>query len=186
MQRTGTTSLAKALTALGFNTRDHPMPLFRDRDHPWLEEYDAFTDHPIPLLYQELDLRFPGSKFVHTERDEEAWLESVEWLHSEGAVKFQWDRKPGIAHFHQEFYGTTEFEPEVFRETYRRHNRAVREYFAERPDDLLILDITRGEGFEKLCPFLGREIPAEGFPHWNKQGGVWRERWRKIVKRLRP
>ena len=36
------------------------------------------------------------------------------------------------------------------------------------PADLLILDITKGEGFEKICPFLGIDLPREEFPHWNK------------------
>ena len=45
--------------------------------------------------------------------------------------------------------------------------RRVRAYFAGRPDDLLVLDVVGGEGWEKLCPFLGLEPPAEAFPHFN-------------------
>ena len=73
-QRTGTTSLAKALNAIGVRTKDYPKELLHDIDHELVREYDAFTDNPIPLLYQELDRRHPGSRFIHTTRDEQAWL----------------------------------------------------------------------------------------------------------------
>ena len=39
MQRTGTTSLAKALNHLGIPTRDHPKDLFDDIEHPVIREY---------------------------------------------------------------------------------------------------------------------------------------------------
>ena len=185
MQRTGTTSLAKALNHLGIKTRDHPRELHGNLDHPLLQEYEGFTDNPIPLIYKELDARFPGSRFIHTERDEAAWLKSVEWLHTTGAVKFHWHAIPGLAEINQALYGRIGFDADVFRDTYRRHNREVRAHFADRPDDLLILDITQGEGFEKICPFLGRPAPAESFPHWNKQEKVWKVKFRKVLKQLR-
>jgi len=185
MQRTGTTSLAKALQHLGIPTRDHPKDLFHDIDHEVIRQYDGFTDNPIPLLYRELDARHPGSKFIHTERDEAAWLKSVEWLHTLGAKKFHWELIPELEGIHRALYGTTTFDAEVFLATYRRHNREVREYFADRPDDLLVLDITAGQGFELLCPFLGVDPPEEPFPHWNKQENVWRVRLRNLRNRLR-
>ena len=58
MQRTGTTSLARALNMLGVRTLQFPTPLFRDLDHPVGREFDGFTDNPIPLLYEELDAKF--------------------------------------------------------------------------------------------------------------------------------
>jgi hypothetical protein len=184
MQRTGTTSLAKALQHLGIATRDHPKDLFHDIDHPLIHEFDAFTDNPIPLLYRELDARHPGSKFIHTVRDEERWLASVEWLHTVGAEKFHWERVPEIEEMHRALYGTTTFDGLVFLETYRRHDREVRAYFAERPDDLLVLDVTAGEGFEKICPFLGLDPPKDPFPHWNRQERGWKVKLRELLGRL--
>ncbi len=183
-QRTGTTSLARALRALGIATRDCPAELWRDLDDDCIRRHDGFTDNPIPLVYRELDARHPGAKFVHTERDEEAWLKSVEWLFTVGAVKFRWDSNPHFHEFHQALYGTTRFEPEVFRQRYRRHNLEVREYFAARPDDLLVMDISRGQGFELLCPFLGVPIPAEPFPHGNQREPAWRVRLRRLRSRI--
>lgn len=186
LQRTGTTSLGKSLLALGLKTKDYPAELFADLDHPLIHEFDAFTDNPLPLIYPQLDERWPGSKFIHTERDEEAWLKSVEWLYTIGKIKFGWDQRPEVTAIHTEIYGTCDFDPEVFRARYRKHNADVRAYFEGRPDDLLILDVTAGDGFEKLCPFLGIEEPEGGFPHWNKTESVLKVRLRKVLKKLLP
>lgn len=183
-QRTGTTSLSKAFAALGLAAADFPKELLHDPDHEILRTHDAFTDNPIPLFYQQLDRRFPGAKFVHTEREEQAWLASCEWLFTVGRVKFDWDRHPIVAEIHTALYGTSEFDAPVFLERYRRHNREVRAYFAGRSQDLLILDITRGQGYELLCPFLGLPVPETPFPHWNRTESSWRVLARKIAKRF--
>ena len=36
------------------------------------------------------------------------------------------------------------------------------------PDDLLVFDLPKGDGWEKLCGFLGHEVPDKPFPHANK------------------
>jgi hypothetical protein len=183
-QRTGTTSLSKALKALGIRTLDFPSDLLADLDHEVIRRYDGFTDNPIPLVYRELDRRHPGSKFVHTQRDEEEWLTSVQWLFEVGSVKFEWSKRPIIGEIHQRLYGTTTFERELFLERYRRHNREVPEHFAGRPRDLLVLDLSRGDGYEKLCPFLGIDPPATPFPHWNKRENPVKVRLRKLWRLL--
>jgi hypothetical protein len=41
----------------------------------------------------------------------------------------------------------------------------VKDYFEHRKSDILFIDITAGEGYEKLNPFLGLEVPEHfGFP----------------------
>jgi hypothetical protein len=50
---------------------------------------------------------------------------------------------------------------------YQNRNEEVRSYFADRPGDLLVLDVVGGEGWERLCPFLGLEPPAGPFPRLN-------------------
>ena len=51
---------------------------------------------------------------------------------------------------------------------YRHHEGAVRSYFAGRPDDLLVLDVAAGQGWEPLCEFLGHEVPEAPFPWSNR------------------
>lgn len=47
-----------------------------------------------------------------------------------------------------------------------------------------MLDVSRGEGYEKLCPFLGLDPPAMPFPHWNKRENPVKVRLRKLWRRL--
>jgi hypothetical protein len=54
----------------------------------------------------------------------------------------------------------------LYRKRFREHNERV---IAEVPPErLLVMDIAAGEGWEKLCPFLGVPIPPEPFPVANK------------------
>ena len=169
LQRTGTSSLAVALRLLGIRTLDFPRELHDDIDHEVASRFDGFTDNPIPALFRQLDARFPGSKFVHTVRDEPSWLASVQWLFTVGAQKFAWDRQPIVDQLHRELYGTSTFDEAVFLDVYRRHNREVVAHFAGRPDALLVLDVAAGDGFEQLCPFLGRAPLAQPFPCRNRR-----------------
>ena len=184
-QRTGTTSLAVALDMLGIKTLQFPKELYYDIDHDVIREYSGFTDDPIPLLYKELDQRHPGSRFIHTVRDETSWLESVEWLLTTGAVKFGESLGKYGNEFNMQLFGRTTFDRERFLETYRAYNEEVAGHFANRPDHYLALDITQGEGFEALCPFLDRPMPAAPFPHRNKQESLARVRGRRIYQAAR-
>jgi len=168
-QRTGTSSLTRALNQLGIRTLQFPKELYRDIDHDTIRRYQGFTDSPIPLIYRQLDQRHPGSKFIHTLRDEDAWLRSVEWLFTTGTVKFKESHEKYGNEINQEIFGRTTFDRDHFAAVYRAHNRDVAAYFANRPDDCLTIDVTAGEGFEVLCPFLGLPVPQEPFPHRNKR-----------------
>ena len=53
----------------------------------------------------------------------------------------------------------------IFMERYKRHNREVLDHFRGRPNDLLVLRVTEGEGWDELCTFLGEKIPTAPFPH---------------------
>jgi len=48
------------------------------------------------------------------------------------------------------------------------HRARVRALFKGRPGKLLILDVCGGEGYEKLCPFLGVPVASDPFPMKNK------------------
>ena len=70
LSRTGTKSLYKAFKLMGFNSK-HYLPPRRE-----VSRYDFVNDLPIPMRYKKLDQKFPGSKFIYTVRDTEAWLKS--------------------------------------------------------------------------------------------------------------
>jgi len=180
LQRTGLTSLTTALNQLGIKSIQCPKELFQDIEHGIIREYDGFTDNPVQLLYKELDKKYPNSKFIFTLRDEASWLKSIEWLFTIGAVKFK-KAKELFSEFHLQFYGTLEFEEKSFRDKFRIYNQGVLDYFMGRPEDLLTINIQKGDGFEKLCPFLGKPVPHEEcFPHRNKHEGAWKAYGRKL------
>ena len=43
----------------------------------------------------------------------------------------------------------------------------IKEYFRNRPNDLLVMNICNGEGWKVLCPFLDKSIPDVQFPKKN-------------------
>jgi sulfotransferase family protein len=161
-QRTGTKTLGAALEILGYRVtgpNGHRDPKIRETVYQkafgLVPKFDAFKDNPWPVLYRELDERYPGSKFVLTVRPTDAWIRSA--VGHFGTVD-----RPMEAWIYG--VGCPEGNEDVYVERYERHNREVIEYFAERPDDFLVLRVTEGEGWEKLCPFLGKDVPDVAFP----------------------
>jgi len=63
----------------------------------------------------------------------------------------------------------------------------IKEYFKDRPEDLLVLTLGKGEGWPELCTFLGKPVPDVDFPSANrtKRGFVakTKRRIRSLLKR---
>lgn len=171
--KTGTSSLAIALQILGYRVtgpRGVFDPLISTRALSialdLVQEYDAFQDNPWPLLYKDLDRLVPKSRFILTVRPSEPWIRSVV-RHFGGTV----------TPMREWIYGAgdpTGHETEYVRR-YEAHNQSVRQYFRQRPRDLLVMDITQGDGWEQLCDFLGCATPDVPFPVANT--AEWRESW---------
>jgi hypothetical protein len=169
--KTGTTSLGRALETLGYSVIGPRTSLASacsrgelDRVLPILDDFDACQDNPWPLLFRELDQRYPGSRFILTLRSSEQWIVS--------ARRFFRERKTGMRKW---IYGQASIDGNeaIYIERMERHNREVRAWFADRPQDLLELRLTQGDGWEKLCPFLGQALPGQPFPHLNhRQSGA--------------
>ncbi len=64
-------------------------------------------------------------------------------------------------------YGTRGFDRVRFVNAYWTHVERVRDHFYRRPKDLLELDLCGGEGWERLCAFLGVAIPEQPVPRLN-------------------
>jgi hypothetical protein len=166
--KTGTTSLERALEKLGyrvrgsFGTRDPDIASkVLDMAIAMVDDYDAFEDNPWPILYRELDERFPGSRFILTRRPADAWIRSQ-------VKDFARTETPMRRWIYGEDAGCPEGNEDTYVARYERHNREVLEYFRDRPSDLLVIDLPGDSGWEKLCNFLGHPVPDEPFPHANK------------------
>lgn len=184
LSKTGTSSLAEALTHLGIRTIHYPWDALTLRELQSgcnrltvMETYDGAVDIPVAPYYAQLDKAYPGSRFILTLRQQDAWLRSAE-LHWQLMMDW-WQRSDDFRRF-QEFismvvFGTTTFDRDRFAAAYESHRDAVVAYFDGRPDDLLIMDIAGGDGWDVLCPFLGLPAPAPTvpFPHANE----WMHRW---------
>lgn len=163
LSRTGTSSLAAALQLLGISCIHAPDPAM-------LEYASAMVDGPAAARYQELDVLYPRSKFILTLRETEDWLRSCQehWnrtplgdMHPRARFEYGWCRV--------KLFGQTGFDRDNHRKRYELHVKNVRDYFQDRSPDLLELNIAAGEGWDKLCPFLGVATPAGPFPWENRE-----------------
>jgi hypothetical protein len=114
-----------------------------------------------------MDEAYPNSKFILTVREPRSWINSV-------VLHFGFADLP----MHEWIYGAAHpaGNEEVYLKRYNRHNAEVLEYFGQRSQDLLVMNFAAGDGWAKLCAFIGKDIPSEKFPHANKA------RARRILK----
>ena len=123
------------------------------------------TDLPVALFYRQLFQKYPEAKCIHTTRDEDGWLASMEWLLTKGIVERGWTSGPLLDEMHYAIYGTVRFDRELLLASFRRHEEQVNDFFSTRPQNLLVLNISKGElSFDTICPFLGIEAPDTPFP----------------------
>jgi hypothetical protein len=175
MHKTATTSLHEALKVLGLPSDHWRSVRWAKRiwdevrglgDSSTVGRSYALSDLPMALLYKQLDGAYPGSKFILTVRDEARWLKSVRAHWSEANPYLStWESAGRFGHrLHAALYGQETFDAEVFVARYRRHNAEVREYFKDRPGDLLVMDMEKGAGWLELCGFLRMPIPDAPYP----------------------
>jgi hypothetical protein len=151
--------------------------------HELVPKYDVFLDNPWPILYKDLDEKYPGSKFILTLRSTESWIKSV-------VNYFGNDHTPMREWIYGQGRGCPKGNEGIYVARYETHNREVQDYFRNRPGDLTVLRLTEGDGWEKLCPFLGTPIPPVAFPHLNRAAdkkqtdnviGGLRRAWNKLT-----
>ncbi|MGA7875627.1 MAG: sulfotransferase family protein [Desulfoferrobacter sp.] len=174
MPKTGTSSLHKALEILGFKSIHFASDekTVQEIQHGQyrlsvLNEYDAISDIPTPAIFAQLDSCWPDSKFILTIRDLKTWLDSCR-----NAPFNSLSDLPEAGHFRHFYrtllYGVVIYNEERFAWVYNTHLKIVKEHFSgSKESQLLILNICDGEGWDKLCPFLGVPKPDRPFPHAN-------------------
>lgn len=156
--KTGTTTLGKSFELLGYRNSSFNKNVWRNyylkgrigKVLYYTSKFDSFDDLPwlkedlIPIL----DETFPGSKFVYLERSIDNWKNSIsKWTY----------KKKG-------------YYPDLdsLLDDYNCHREFILDYFKNRTNDLLILQVDDPKGFEKLSIFLDKPIIAESFSVHNK------------------
>jgi len=162
LSRTGTTSLTFALAQLGLHAHHFP------RTRELIDAVDAATDTSVAAWYRELDAAHPGSRFILTLRHLPDWLDSCETLWQTSSQFFD-EFTSGI---HRRLYGREDFDRVAFGAAYARHRDDVLSHFTGRDRDLLLIDICAGEGWERLCPFIGFDPPSTPFPRRNARAAL--------------
>lgn len=155
LSRTATMSLGNALNRLGYKTLHHPtyQNLFN-----LVNKFDAFVDMPVCNMYKFLST-IPFAKFILTERNIEDWLDSCRRHFVPNAtLNIQG------AYMRYQTFECFSFDEDKFRKKYIQHSKEVREFFEDKPERLLIMNIPEGDGYDKLCDFLGVPYLKEEFP----------------------
>ncbi len=164
MNKTGTSSLNAALNKIGvpsYHTAEQGAELISRaalQREPLLTHFDpklrGFSDFPFPRYFRELDQQYPGAKFILTTRDDSDWLKSrLGHDATRIGLNMPFD-------YRGEPYQT---DAAVLLAEKRAQENAVRRYFQDRPEDLLIIDLTKGEGtYEGLAKFIGVETQQVG------------------------
>ncbi len=169
LNKTGTKTLGACFKQFGYSHKSvdkQAFELYKKGDLNGLfniiDKYDSFEDWPWPLIYKNVDKKFPDSKFVLTIRKTpETWFNSL-CRHADYT---------GPVGFRKHIYG---FElPHKHKQHhldfYKKHINDVTAYFKNKPGKLLVVCWENGDGWEELSSFLGFESPDITLPHNNKR-----------------
>lgn len=180
--RTGTLSMKRALEQLGFGPCHHMVEVFA---HPesmplWVaagagegdwdqifKDYAAMVDYPGARYWREIAAHYPEAKVLHTVRDPDAWFDSTQaTIFAPGSfadappppLKAFFESFAGdlLAHLHDRAFMTDHF---------RRHSAEVERTIPK--ERLLVYEV--GEGWDRLCAFLGVPVPDAPYPSENSR-----------------
>jgi hypothetical protein len=184
--RTGTKSLQTALNMLGFGPCHHMVEVFM---HPqtvplWIDAaagnanwdaifggYHSVVDYPGAAYWREITSYYPDAKVVLSIRDADEWFDSTQaTIFAPGSMSAGGEGP--FAAFFDSFVnrvagGSRE----------RLHDRAfMTDYFRRHTDEVVaafpkerLLVYRAGEGWERLCAFLGVAVPQEPYPSENSR-----------------
>jgi hypothetical protein len=186
--RTGTLSLKLALEQLGFDPCYHMAEVLTHPEHdamwlalargetsdwpPPLSAYKAIVDWPGVSFWKQFAAANPHAKIVLTLRDAEAWYASCTatiFARMEDGLRTPPSDPARRRHLQmvndiviERTFGGSLAKANVLR-VFNAHNDDVRDSVP--PERLLVY--RAGEGWEPLCHFLGRPVPADPYPAVN-------------------
>ena len=176
LPRTATTSVCLALLESGFKTAHTAYTTNT------LEHAQVIADTPVFADYPLLDKKYPGSKFVYLERDINSWVPSIKQLLKRMYVNLQ--RSDGGFNPHLKRCYNQVFSPlsqesilsdDFLKGCFERHHNDVIQYFSNRQQDLLSINVSDDDSYQRLMNFL--KVPPQsqhqkGFKRINMAGKV--------------
>jgi hypothetical protein len=164
----------------------------------YIARHDAFQDAPFSIksTYAQVDALFPGSKFILTHRPAAAWFRSLVSYHLKILGEHGQRERPSaeaVQQFDYLFPGYLGVMAEVnwlgrvdadlqlerdwsllydeahYTALYEQRNRDIVRHFSERPQDLLVIDVTAEPDTRRIVEFLGLpDALARPMPHENR------------------
>lgn len=197
--KTGTTSLKVAMKDLGYKIGEQRPA--EQMHHHWarrnfkpIVEFcktaEFFQDIPFskPFTFIALDQAFPNSKFILTVRDSpEQWYNSVTKFHAKlwgknGQIPTKEDLMEAPYIYKGWAWEMTRYQnitpenkpyhKELLMKSYSDYNESVIKYFEHRPEDLLVINLSDNDAYERLCKFLGVKSDKEDFPWENETAAL--------------
>ena len=178
--RSGTHSMKLALEQIGFGPCHHmvevfahpeTMPLWVDAAEgrpDWdliFQDYVSMVDYPGCRFWRELADYYPDAKVLHTVRDPDEWFDSTQaTILAPGS--FADNPPPHLAKFFgfiRADFGDKVHDRAFMTDYFRRHSAEVE---ATVPKSRLLV-YEAGEGWGRLCEFLGVPVPDGPFPKSN-------------------
>jgi len=197
--KTGTTSVEKALRDFGYKMGNQPkgellLKEYSKRNFKKIIDFcytaDAFQDAPFCFKYTyiAIDQEFSNAKFILTVRNsDEEWYNSLLKFHSKRHNNrnevptiedlknatyrykgYAWDVRRLIYGIEE---GQNPYDENVFKQYYNDHNNAILDYFKHK-DNLLVINLSQKDSYQKLCDFLGRKPLYDEFPWENKTAEI--------------
>jgi Sulfotransferase domain len=185
--RTGTLSMKMALEQLGLGRCYHMVEVFDHPEHVALWRaaadgepidwdglfagYGAVVDWPACYFWRQLMEHFRDAKVLLTVRDPERWYQSAHDTIYQAMIRpLPVDDPLALAQremaakivLEDTFGGRFEDRAHAIA-VYEHHNAEVRRIVP--PERLLVYEL--GQGWEPLCRFVERPVPAEPFPKVN-------------------
>jgi len=187
LPRTATTSVCLAMLEQGFKTAHNAYT------QEAFIQAQVLADTPIFCDYQTLDKHFPNSKFIYLNRSSEKWLPSIRQLLQRMFVNLQ--RSDGGFNPHLKRCYNKIFSPlneenlnsdDFLLGCYQRHQQGIEEYFKNREQDLLTIDISDESSYLSLLDFLNVDSANAregGFKQINIGGKV--KAWQGLNNKLK-
>lgn len=152
-----------------YNAYDNPEEANWEKMY---ENYNAGVDWPTTSYYKHLMVKYPDAKFILTVRSAESWYTSVKnTVHPVNQKKPTDD--PKFQQFKRMVRKVTDHtgvidpvtfaDEEAIKQGFLDHNEEVKRLIPA--DQLIVLEL--GEGWERLCKFLGKEVPDMPYPKAN-------------------
>jgi len=172
LPRTGTTSICHSFLQLGYKTAHTAYT------QAAIESAEVIADTPVFSEFPLLDKHYPNSIFINLQRDLSKWLPSIRQLLARMHTNLM--REDGGFNSHLKrcylevfgHYTLADIESDEYLiACYKRHQQQVQNYFSDKKQQLLTLDVSDEHSPDALKAFLETEQPIV-FKQLNMAGKV--------------